>query len=192
MNPSKKEAIEFCLNKYVTNKMVDIWLTVILTLGLAVLIFPILLWLIYRYVKAKKEVKRLKEKLNSDPRNFKKVEGSIGYGYSVNFGSVENSTVLLIDGKEFDIPQLYIWFSKYKTKERLAEILNSQIDPELQKVTEGDNSELNKKKNVEEILKLMLLGYVNDQFDFYKKMDNLHLVNVFSNEIYRNYENRNN
>ncbi len=51
---------------------------------------------------------------------------------------------------------------------------------------EGDNSELNKKKNVEEILKLMLLGYVNDQFDFYKKMDNLHLINVFSNEIYRN------
>ncbi len=35
---------------------------------------------------------------------------------------------------------------------------------ELQKGMEGDNGELNKHK-VEEILKLMLLDHVNDQFD---------------------------
>jgi hypothetical protein len=53
---------------------------------------------------------------------------------------------------------------------------------------EGDNSEMNKKK-MEEILKMMLLGYVNDQFDFYKKMDNPHLINVVTNELYKNYGN---
>jgi hypothetical protein len=36
---------------------------------------------------------------------------------------------------------------------------------ELQKGMEGDNSELNKKE-VEEMLKLMLLGFVNDPFEF--------------------------
>jgi type I restriction enzyme R subunit len=61
---------------------------------------------------------------------------------------------------------------------------------ELQKVMEGDNSELNKKKKVEEILKSMLLGYVNDQFDFYKKMENPQLINLFTNELYKNYSNR--
>jgi len=28
MTQNKKEAIEFCMNKFVTNKIVDIWLTV--------------------------------------------------------------------------------------------------------------------------------------------------------------------
>jgi type I restriction enzyme R subunit len=64
-------------------------------------------------------------------------------------------------------------------------------NPELQKVMEGDNSELNKKKKVEEILKLMLLNYVKDQFDFYKRMENPQLINLFTNVLYRNYGNRN-
>jgi type I restriction enzyme, R subunit len=61
---------------------------------------------------------------------------------------------------------------------------------DLQKVMEGDNSELNKKKKVEEILKMMLLGYVNDQFDFYKRMENPQLINLITNELYKNYPNR--
>lgn len=70
MSPQKKEAIEFCLNKYLLNKMVDIWLTVILTLGLALIIFPIFGYLIYKYYKAKKEVLLLKEELSNNPDSF--------------------------------------------------------------------------------------------------------------------------
>ncbi len=124
MTPNKKEAIEFCVNKYVTNKMVDIWLTIILTLGLAVIIFPILIWLIYRYFKAKSEMKILKEELNSNPKNFNKVYATIGHGYKRDGEKIANSVEIYINNKLYDIPQLYIWFSKYKTKERLAEILN--------------------------------------------------------------------
>lgn len=55
---------------------------------------------------------------------------------------------------------------------------------------DGDNSELNKKKKVEEVLKMMLLGYVNDQFEFYKKMENPQLINLITNELYKNYSNK--
>jgi len=49
---------------------------------------------------------------------------------------------------------------------------------ELKKVMRGDNSEQNKKKKVEEILIRTLLGYVNNQFDFYKKMENPQMVTI--------------
>lgn len=62
---------------------------------------------------------------------------------------------------------------------------------ELKKVMEGDNSELNKKKKVEEILKMVLLSYVNDQFDFYKKMENPQLINYLTGELFRNYSSKN-
>jgi len=62
---------------------------------------------------------------------------------------------------------------------------------DLSKVMEGDNSEQNKRKKLEEITKQVLLGYVNDQFDFYKKMENPQLINLLTNELYKNYQNRN-
>jgi hypothetical protein len=56
----------------------------------------------------------------------------------------------------------------------------------------GDNSEQNKKKKVEEIIMRTLLGYVSNQFDFYKKMENPQLVNLLTNMIYNNFGQRNN
>ena len=126
MTPNKKEAIEFCLNKYVTNKMIDIWLAIIFTLGLVVIIFPILIWLIYRYYKAKKEIKKLIQELNHNPDYFRKVYANFGYGYTRTGHKIINSIEIYINDKLFDIPQIYIWMSKYKTKGRLAEILNQQ------------------------------------------------------------------
>jgi hypothetical protein len=29
-----------------------------------------------------------------------------------------------MNGMVMDVPQLYVWFSKYKSKEKLAEVLN--------------------------------------------------------------------
>ena len=55
---------------------------------------------------------------------------------------------------------------------------------------EGDNSEQNKRKKLEEITKQVLLGYVNDQFDFYKTMENPQLINLLTNELYKNYSNK--
>jgi hypothetical protein len=124
MTPNKKEAIEFCINKYVTNKLVDICLVVILTFGLAVIIFPILLWFIYRYYKAMKEMNLLLEELNQNPENFRKVYANFGYAYTNDGDKLINSVEIYMNDKVYDIPQLYIWMSKYKSKERLAEILN--------------------------------------------------------------------
>ena len=58
---------------------------------------------------------------------------------------------------------------------------------ELDKVMKGDNSHQNKIKKVEEIVKTVLLGYVNEQFDFYKKMENPQLIKFMTGELYRNY-----
>ena len=63
---------------------------------------------------------------------------------------------------------------------------------ELQKVMRGDNSEQNKKKKVEEIIMRTLLGYVSNQFDFYKKKENPQLVNLLTNMIYNNFGQRHN
>lgn len=114
MNTNKKEAIEFCLNKYVANRMVDIWLTIILTLGLAILIFPILIWLIYRYVKAKNQIKNIKEQIINDPY----------FSTKVHAASTFNSLVIDLDGQSIEIPHVYFLFSKYSKKE-LVKIINN-------------------------------------------------------------------
>jgi TM2 domain-containing membrane protein YozV len=114
MNPNKREAVEFCMNKYVTNKMTDIWLTIILTLGLALLIFPILIWLIYRYIKEKKRIAILKDQIYNDPSFLDKVHAAETF----------NSIVVDINGTSLEIPQLYFWLSKYSKKE-LVELLNN-------------------------------------------------------------------
>ena len=114
MYPNKKEAVEFCMNKYVTNRMIDIWLTIILTLGLAVIIFPILIWLIYRYIKGKKRIEILKAHMYNDPSFLNKV----------NAAKTFNSIVVDINGTLLEIPQFYFWLSKYSKKE-LVDLLNS-------------------------------------------------------------------
>lgn len=62
---------------------------------------------------------------------------------------------------------------------------------DLEKVMNGDNSESNKKKKLEETLKTHLLDYVTDQFEFYKKMEDQKLVTLITNELYKNYSNKN-
>ena len=114
MNSIKNEAVEFCMNKYVTNKMVDIWLTIIFTLGLAVLIFPILIWLIYRYTKGKKQIDILKAQIYNDPSLINNVHAA----------ETDNSIVVNISEMSLEIPQLYIWLSKYSKKELVA-LLNN-------------------------------------------------------------------
>jgi type I restriction enzyme R subunit len=76
---------------------------------------------------------------------------------------------------------------KLNLKRVTKQVYNSD---DLSKVMEGDNSEQNKRKKLEEITKQVLLGYVNDQFDFYKKMENPQLINLLTNELYKNYSNR--
>lgn len=115
MNSNKKEAVEYCMKQYVTNRMVDIWLTIILTLGLAVIIFPILIWVIYRYIKAKKKMENLKDQISNNPNLLIKVHAAETF----------NSVAVDLNGTSLEIPQLYIWFSKY-SKNQLVEILNNQ------------------------------------------------------------------
>ncbi len=114
MNIHKKAAIEFCISKYVSNRMLDIWLTIILSLGLAILFFPILIWLIYRYFKAKKKMKDLRNQINHDSNLLEKIHVVPTF----------NSIVVHINGTSIEIPQLYLWFSKYSKKE-LVRILNN-------------------------------------------------------------------
>ena len=125
MTQEKKEAIEFCLTKFVLNRKVDIWLTVILTLGLALIFFPIFIWLLYRHSKAKKQVKALMDDLNNNLEKFNQMDTNYGFSFNRDGEQVSNSVCLNIDDESFDVPQLYIWFSKYKSKERLAEVLNA-------------------------------------------------------------------
>lgn len=126
MNKDKHEAILFCIDKYVKNKMLDIWLTIIFTFGLAVIIFPILIWLIYRYIKAKKQMDLLKEQLSNNPMLFDQVRAGFGYGFSRMAGTVENSVNVDINGTIIVVPQVFIWFSKYSSKQGLVDALNSQ------------------------------------------------------------------
>lgn len=113
MNIHKKAAVEFCLDKYVSNHMVDIWLTTILTLGLAILIFPIIIWLVYRYVKAKKQVKNIRIQIKDNAELLEKIHAVSTY----------NSVIVHINGISMQIPQLYLWFSKYSKKE-LVRLIN--------------------------------------------------------------------
>lgn len=46
-----------------------------------------------------------------------------------------------------------------------------QNSPDLHKVMVGDNTEANKRKKFDEVLMTILLSYVNDRFEFYKKME---------------------
>jgi hypothetical protein len=104
--------------------MVDIWLAIILTFGIVVIIFPILIWLINRYYNAKTRMKKLKDELNKNPEKFKKVYATLGHGYNTEGEKINKSVRKYIIDKLYDIHQLYIWYSKYKSKERLAIILN--------------------------------------------------------------------
>jgi|688.fasta_scaffold257898_4 hypothetical protein len=124
MNLSKKEAVDFCMNAYVKNKKVDIWLTIILTIGLAILIFPILIWLIYRYANAKKKMDRLKVELVNNPSLYDTIFIGYGVGYTRTGAEVENTLVIEINNQRIDIPNLYFWLSSHSKSEIVQALLN--------------------------------------------------------------------
>jgi hypothetical protein len=59
-----------------------------------------------------------------NPDKFKKVYEAMEYGYNTEGEKINKSVRKYIIDKLYDIHQLYIWCSKYKSKERLAIILN--------------------------------------------------------------------
>jgi uncharacterized protein YprB with RNaseH-like and TPR domain len=112
VNNEKIEAIEFCMKKYINNRMIEIWLIIILTIGIGILISPIF---IYRYRKGKKRVKSIKAKMYNDQNFLNKIRATRGWNwFSVDF-----------NGESFEVPQGFIWFSKY-SKKTLCQILNVQ------------------------------------------------------------------
>jgi type I restriction enzyme R subunit len=55
---------------------------------------------------------------------------------------------------------------------------------ELQKVMTGDNSETNKKHKFDEVMKSILLSYVNNRLDFYNKMEDPKIKNFIGDILY--------
>ena len=111
-NNEKIEAIEFCMNGYLNNRMIEGWLFIILTFGIGIILSPIF---IYRYRKGKKRVKSIKAKMFNEPSFLNKVRAARGF----------NSVSIDFDGESIEVPQGLIWISKY-SKKSLCEILNAQ------------------------------------------------------------------
>lgn len=64
-------------------------------------------------------------------------------------------------------------------------------DPEVKKCMNGDNTEENKKHYFKEQFEEMMLNYVNERFDFYKKInENPPMKELIFQEIYKNYNNQ--
>jgi len=112
VNNEKIEAIEFCMKKYLNNRMIEGWLTIILTFGIGIIFSPIF---IYRYRKGKKRVKSIKAKMYNDQNFLNKVRAAQGF----------NTVAVDFDGESIEVPQGFIWFSKY-SKKSLCQILNAQ------------------------------------------------------------------
>ena len=55
------------------------------------------------------------------------------------------------------------------------------------KVMEGDNSEHNQIKKTEEMITQYLLSLVNDQTEFYKKMENKNIIKTWSKQLFNHY-----
>ena len=70
--------------------------------------------------------------------------------------------------------------------ERLKERMSS--DPDLEKYMTGDNTEDNKKNYFKEQFDGMMVDYINERFEFYKKMeDNPSVKNMIFKMMYDNY-----
>ena len=62
---------------------------------------------------------------------------------------------------------------------------------ELQKVMNGDNSETNKRKKFDDVLNKTILSYVNERFDFFKKIDDPKVKSYISQLIYEDLKSGN-
>ena len=67
--------------------------------------------------------------------------------------------------------------------------VNNKIleDRDYIKVMEGDNSEHNQLKKTEEMIGQYLLSLVNDQTEFYKKMENKNIIKTWSKQLFNHY-----
>ena len=64
-------------------------------------------------------------------------------------------------------------------------------DPEIDKFMNGNNSEDNKKNFFKEQFDGMMVDYINEKFDFYKKMDdNPSMKNLIFKMMYKDYNNQ--
>ena len=59
---------------------------------------------------------------------------------------------------------------------------------DLKKVFLGDNSDTNKKQFFDDVLNKIFLGYVNDRFDFYKKMEDPKVKDFIKTVMYDKYK----
>jgi type I restriction enzyme R subunit len=60
-------------------------------------------------------------------------------------------------------------------------------DKDYIKVMEGDNSQHNQLKKTEEMITQYLLSLVNDQTEFYKKMENKNIIKTWSKQLFNHY-----
>ena len=64
-------------------------------------------------------------------------------------------------------------------------------DPEVQKYMKGDNTEDNKQSFFKQQFEGMMIDYINERFDFYKKMDdNPSMKNLIFQTMYKDYKNQ--
>lgn len=64
-------------------------------------------------------------------------------------------------------------------------------DPEVQKYMKGDNTEDNKQSFFKQQFEGMMIDYINERFDFYKKMDdNPSMKNLIFQMMYKDYKNQ--
>ena len=71
--------------------------------------------------------------------------------------------------------------------------VNSKIlnDKDYLSVMKGDNSEHNQLKKTEEMIGMYILSLVNDQTEFYKKMESKNIIKTWSRQLYNHYRNQN-
>ena len=67
--------------------------------------------------------------------------------------------------------------------------LSKRVDDneELKTIMEGDSSMTNKKQYFKDTIDRILLSYVNERFDFYKKMEDQRVKGFVVNSLYENY-----
>jgi len=114
VNREKYEAVEFVIKSYNNEyKLVTIFFLVvtIFTLGL---FLPILLICWYVKRKRNKKVTRLRETILNKHDIYNRIRAARGF----------NSVSVDFDGESLEVPQGYIWFSKYN-KRSLCQLLNS-------------------------------------------------------------------
>jgi len=64
-------------------------------------------------------------------------------------------------------------------------------DPEVEKYMNGNNTEENKKNFFKQQFDGMMIDYINERFDFYKKMDdNPSMKSLIFQMMYKDYQNK--